>query len=413
MWLLMAVAAWGATPAEQAWNQLARGDVEGAYAQTNRTWASDPAMAYVRVEAEKRLFDPRRSAATCTQIMGQLRGPWADRPALAKSCGWAFVASRTAPNLAAETFAIALKHDAWDAEARSGRQAAAAMDPMPTRKWAPPPPSGQMRARRKRDFQYLYRYLRPEDGAVTVAGQWTALPASRSAQSRESVRLDLFLRPHEHVIAAWRGTQAHPPTDGAPAARPSTHQLHGGYRLTVWPSTPLQLDGSLVLGKGRDEGAIRFRAERIGLGEWSADVAAVVSPWGTHGALRLGWKVEFEGIVTTDLRIEGQAGAGDPRVLGRLALERYFQSVLLRLDGQIGKAARPLDDRFLITDLPGLEGAGAELSLEGKLAKRWWARGGVGVKRLHNESSLPSTSVLAPISPTTAGQLGLSVRRTW
>lgn len=377
--------------ARRALAELQVGRAQRAYELTRTNYQAHPALAAVHVAAAQRHTDPLRVAQICRDVVLLTLRQWPEQRELLRTCGWQLVATRTHRTVAGQAAHQLTQIDPFDNDARGLRVAVAQMDELPRRRWDPPKPKGAVKARRKRDFEYLWRYLRPEDGSVTALGSWLVLPeaAEADAQVRTGVHSTLFLRPHEVVLAGWRGTH----TIGGDQSRSFTHQLHGGYRVTLWSKTALQLDGTAIVGKGRDEGALRFRAERTGLGVWSADPAVVWTPWGTHGALQLGWSVNVEGVATMDVRIEGQAGDGGPRALALLGLSRAFGHTTVRLDGQAGRAARPLGDRYLVRDLPGIEGTGATLSLQGRLSKRYHVGAGLGIRRLHTDLGEPGTTV--------------------
>jgi hypothetical protein len=393
--------------ASRALAELQAGRMQQAYDLTRASYTADPAVAAVHLAAAQRVAHPLQVSEICRQIVPRALESWSPAPDVLRTCGWQLYETRAGIALAAVAAGRLVQMDPFDDNARGLKQLLVTTPDLPRRKWDPPKTRvpGQMRQRRKRDLVYLWEYLRPEDGEVGVFGGVTFLPEGTGvpSQIREGVRARLDLRPHEIVPAGYRVTHALP-REGPAVDRATTHQLYGGYRLLIWRKNPLQLDATAILGKGRDEAAVRFRTERVGLGVWSAETAAVVSPWGTHAALGLGWSVFVEGLAQIDLRVEGQAGQGSPRGLVRLGLQRRVGGVSLRLDGQAGQAVRPLGDTLLIRDLPGLEGLGGDLSLDGWLSKHLGAAAGVGVRRLHPEPGAPGA---------TAGLVRLEIKGAW
>jgi hypothetical protein len=383
---------------------LRSGDAERALGVTRNVYA-DPRIATLHLAASLQIAHPLETAVTCEGLIRMVLSTWPDSREIARTCGWHLVATRTRKDLAVSAARHLAAADPYDTNARGLLLAAQAVDELPVRRWAPPTRTrgdGQIRARRKRDFVYLWKYLRPEDGDVTVEATYTTTPSRGVAQARAGTHATLYLREHEVVLAGWRATARIGDDGGLPRA--SAHQLHGGYRLTIYPRWPMQLDGSLILGKGRDEGMIRLRGERVGLGVFSLDAAAAWTPWGHHLAAQAGWAVTFEGLATVDLRAEGQLGTGGPRGLVKLGVTRWIGHVGLRLDGQAGRAARPIGDRSLFEDLPGLEGHGGSFAVQGRLTEHVSVRAMLGVKALH-----PGFGEAGAV----AGQVGVAVTGGW
>lgn len=383
---------------------LEGGDPAQALALT-QNFVADPRIAALHLVASRQVQHPLTTGATCDQVIRMVQHHWPDALELMRTCGWHLVATRTRKEAATRAARHLLDADPYDTNARGLLVAAQGLDELPVRRWtppAPPRPDGLVRARRKRDFAYLWAYLRPEDGDLTVEATTTFLPEREVAQARVGAHADLYLRGHEIVPAGWRATARVGDDGGLPRAW--SHQLHGGYRLTLFPRWPMQLDGALIVGKGRDEAAIRARGEWVTIGVVSADLAGAWTPWGRHAALQLGWNVVFEGLVHADLRVEGQVGTGGPRGLVKLGLARWIGRVTVRADGQLGRAARPIGDRFLVEDLPGLEGAAASLTLRGPLTERVSVEGRLGLRHLHADFDAPGDL---------AGQVGLAVTGRW
>lgn len=373
--------------ASRAWEALRIGEAQRAFDLTRR-WNTGPAVAAVHLAASLRVQHTLETAALCGQAIPRALGSAAawgkGGEVVLRTCGWHLIETRTHRTLGIRAARYLLRRDPYDHDARGLLAALQAMDELPQRKWKPPRPGG-VKQRRKRDFRYLYRYLRPEDGSFGPDASWAVLPDRAGSQARLGAHGTFHLRDHERVPLGYRVVH-NPPGEGATsgdAGRGTTHQVQGGYDVRVLRNTPLLLDSSLILGEGRDEGVVRFRVERIGLGVWSADSAVAWTPWGSHGALRLGWDVTLDGLASFDLDVEGQAGAGGPRGLARLGVYRRVGRSTARLEGQLGQATRPLTPRWLLRDLPGVEGAGAGLSLTGPLADYWWLSGRLEVVRLH------------------------------
>ena len=289
--------------ARLAWSELEVGRAESAFELTRAGHLRHPGLATVHVAAAQRHAHPLEVAAICRGVIHQAVQHWPRHRELVRTCGWHLVHTRTWTGAAQQAANFLVDSDAYDHDARGLHQAALAMDALPRRRWDPPPPKGQMRQRRKRDLLYLYRYLRPEDGWLTAVASSTLLPSERQHQVRSGVHAQLDLRAHEIVLAGWRGTWRQGSSDAS-----ADHQLYGGYRLDMsgrrWSA---QLDGTWSPRDGRDEAAVRLRGELTGLGTWSGDAAVVASPWGTHAAVQLGWQVDFEGLATADVRLEGRA----------------------------------------------------------------------------------------------------------
>jgi hypothetical protein len=383
---------------------LRAGDAPRARELT-RNYLSDPRIALVHLAASLTVDHPLQTAALCDALIPVVLSTWPESGEIARTCGWHLVATRTRVESALRAARHLLEVDPYDTNARSLLLAAQGVDVLPVRRWAPPTHTrgdGQVRARRKRDFAYLGQYLLPEEGAVTVEGAYTTLPSREVAQARAGVHAELYLRSYEVVLAGWRTTARIGDDGGLPRA--FAHQVHGGYRLTLLPWFPMLIDGSVILGKGRDEGMIRLRGAWVTLGVVSVDAAAAWTPWGNHAAVQAGWNLTFEGLGDIDLRAEGQVGAGGPRGLVKLALSPELGSVSLRLEGQAGRAARPIGDCFLFEDLPGQEGLGSRLALGGSLTRHVYVQATVGVQRLHPDWGAPAA---------TAGQVGLGVTGSW
>ena len=359
--LLLALFARAETPDElaaRAWEALRLGRVDEAYELTKHQARHHPSLAAVHLAAlQRRDGDPFEASRFCVAIVPDVARNWYHHTELLRGCGWELVTHRVSRHRALMAAEALIGADPYDNDARGLLMAAREMDELPSKKWQERT-GGTVRQRRRRDFMYLYRYLRPEDGVAIVEYDHLALPESLgTAQVRAGVHGDLYMRGHEVALAGWRTAFTLSPDA---VERSPTHQLHGGYRLTIWRKTRLQLDGTWIVGKGTDEAAARFRVERLGLGVWLAESAVVHSPLGTHIAGQVGWTVRFE----------GQAGAGDPRGMVKLGLQRPIREVVLGVHGQAGLAMRPLGDRWLVRDLPGLEGRGATLSLDGPIYKR-------------------------------------------
>lgn len=379
--LLLALSAHASSPAEQAWNLLRMGRPQEAVDLTEGTYLQDPTIAAVHLAASQRVHAPLETARRCREVI-QRNGLPRLSSDLVRRCAWHFVSTRTDRATTRQAAEQLLARNSYDHDARGLLHAADQMDELPTRRWKPKA-EGQMRKRRKRDFIYLYKYLRPEDGVVAVSGSYAVLPDRAGSELRTGVYADFYLRPHELVPAGWRMTQRF--WQDSDPTRPVSHQFHGGYRVDVIHKTPLMLDATVLLGKERDEGAIRFQAQRYGLGVWTADLAAVWQPIGRHVALKLGWYLTFEGIASMDLRVEGQAGDEGPRGLVLLGVQRGFGDAVVRIDSQFGQALRPLNDRYILRDLAGFEGLGASVNVSGPLSDDFWAYGELEVIQLHPE----------------------------